>query len=105
MSDEFDIAGIDDIIHGRLRLGIMAYLSGGGTADFNELKARLQASDGNLSVHLRKLEEAGYVEIAKSFLGRKPLTRVTLTDKGRSAFVAYLDAIEKLLPRHADGNE
>jgi DNA-binding HxlR family transcriptional regulator len=102
MSGEFDITAIDDVIHGRLRLGIMAYLSGGGAADFNELKAKLQASDGNLSVHLRKLEEAGYVAISKSFIGRKPLTRVALTDKGRDAFVAYLDAIEKLLPKHGD---
>jgi DNA-binding HxlR family transcriptional regulator len=105
MPNDFDISEIDDVIHGRLRLGIMAYLSGSGTADFNELKARLAASDGNLSVHLRKLEEAGYVAIAKSFIGRKPLTRVALTDKGRSAFVAYLDAIEKLLPKHGDSTE
>ena len=96
----FDITEIDDVIHGRLRLGVMAYLSGSGVADFNTLKAALQASDGNLSVHLRKLEEAGYVAISKTFVGRKPLTRVALTDKGRSAFVAYLDAIEKLLPNH-----
>lgn len=101
MSGEFDISAIDDVIHGRLRLGIMAYLSGSGMAEFNELKARLQASDGNLSVHLRKLEEAGYVELAKSFHQRKPLTRVMLTEKGRNAFVAYLDAIEKLLPKQS----
>jgi DNA-binding HxlR family transcriptional regulator len=97
----FDIANIDDVIHGRLRLGIMAYLSTAGTSEFNELKTKLQTSDGNLSVHLRKLEEAGYVEIGKSFVGRKPLTRASLTDKGRDAFVSYLDAIEKLLPRAA----
>jgi Predicted transcriptional regulators len=99
MSDDFDISRIDDVIHGRLRLGVMAYLSGAGHADFNELKAKLQASDGNLSVQLRKLEEAGYVEIEKTYAGRKPLTRVVLTDQGRSAFVSYLDAIEKLLPK------
>lgn len=98
MTGEFDIAAIDDVIHGRLRLGVMAYLSGSGVAEFNELKAKLQASDGNLSVHLRKLEEAEYVQIEKTYAGRKPLTRVTITDKGRKAFVAYLDAIEKLLP-------
>jgi DNA-binding HxlR family transcriptional regulator len=96
----FDISALDDVIHGRLRLGIMAYLSGAGSADFTELKAKLQASDGNLSLQLRKLEEAGYVAIAKSFQQRKPLTRVKLTDKGRDAFLAYLDAIEKLLPGH-----
>ena len=95
--DDFDISGIDEVIHGRLRLGVMAYLLGAGTADFNELKTRLQASDGNLSVHLRKLEEAGYVAIEKSFVGRKPLTRVVLTPEGRKAFVTYLDAIGRLV--------
>jgi DNA-binding MarR family transcriptional regulator len=96
----FDIASLDDVIHGRLRLGIMAYLSTAETAEFNELKARLQASDGNLSAHLSKLEEAGYVAILKSFVGKKPLTRIALTEKGRSAFVAYLEAIEKLVTRN-----
>jgi DNA-binding HxlR family transcriptional regulator len=102
MGEEFDIAAIDDVIHGRLRLGVMAYLTGSGTADFNTLKAKLQASDGNLSVQLRKLEDAGYVQIVKSFSGRKPLTQLSITDKGRAAFVAYLDAIEKLLPGHGE---
>jgi len=95
--DTFDIERIDEVIHGRLRLGVMAYLSGAETAEFNELKAKLQASDGNLSVHLRKLEEAGYVAIAKSFVGRKPLTRVSLTPAGRTAFVGYLDAMSRLV--------
>ena len=95
-ADAFDIGRIDEVIHGRLRLGVMAYLSGVGTADFNELKARLQATDGNLSVHLRKLEEAGFVEIAKSFQGRKPLTRATMTNAGRDAFIRYLDAMSSL---------
>ena len=97
MADDFDIERIDDVIHGRLRLGIMAYLSSGGMADFNELKARLQATDGNLSVHLRKLEDAGYVAIDKTFVGKKPLTRVALTEQGRSAFVNYLDAMARLV--------
>ena len=61
----FDIASIDEVIHGRLRLGVMAYLSTAQAADFNELKAKLQASDGNLSIHLRKLEDAGYIAIEK----------------------------------------
>jgi len=95
--DDFDIAAIDEVIHGRVRLGVMAYLASGGTADFNELKARLQATDGNLSVHLRKLEEAGYVAIDKSFVGKKPLTRVSLTESGRAAFIRYLDAMAKLV--------
>lgn len=99
--DDFDIEGIDEVIHGRLRLGIMAYLSSRPAADFNELKTRLKASDGNLSVHLRKLEEAGYVAVEKAFVDRKPLTRARLTDAGREAFVGYLDAMSKLV-RDAD---
>lgn len=97
MADDFDIGGIDEVIHGRLRLGVMAFLSGAGAADFNTLKTRLQATDGNLSVHLRKLEEAGYVAIEKSFVGRKPQTRVVLTEPGRTAFIAYLDAMARLV--------
>lgn len=99
MADDFDIARIDEVIHGRLRLGVMAYLSAAGSAEFNALKAKLQATDGNLSAHLRKLEEAGYVAIEKSFVGKKPLTRVSLTEAGRKAFVDYLDAIAALVPR------
>jgi DNA-binding MarR family transcriptional regulator len=95
----FDIAGIDDIIHGRMRLGIMAYLAGAEIADFNELKRLLQATQGNLSIHLRKLEEAGYIAIDKSFLGRKPLTRARITPAGQRAFALYLDAIGKLVER------
>jgi len=95
--DAFDIGAIDDVIHGRLRLGVMAYLASAEVADFNELKSVLQATQGNLSVHLRKLEEAGYVEIEKGFRERKPLTRARLTEKGRAAFKAYLDAIGKLI--------
>ena len=96
-AEDFDIGRIDEVIHGRVRLGIMAYLSGVESADFGELKARLQTTDGNLSVHLRKLEEAGFVAVSKSFQGRKPLTRATMTEAGRDAFVAYLDAMSGLV--------
>jgi DNA-binding HxlR family transcriptional regulator len=95
--DGFDIGAIDDVIHGRIRLGIMAFLSTAEVSEFNTLKTRLQATDGNLSVHLRKLEEAGYVAVEKTYAGRKPLTRVALTEAGRSAFVEYLDAIGRLV--------
>ena len=98
MADDFDISRIDDVIHGRIRLGIMAFLSGAGSADFTTLKTRLQTTDGNLSVHMRKLEDAGFVEVSKRFEGRKPLTEVSLTDKGRDAFIAYLDAMAGLAP-------
>jgi DNA-binding MarR family transcriptional regulator len=95
--DGFDIDDIDDVIHGRVRLGVMAYLASAESADFNEIKRRLQTTDGNLSVHLRKLEDARYVTVDKSFVGRKPLTRVSLTAEGQAAFLRYLDAMAKLV--------
>jgi DNA-binding MarR family transcriptional regulator len=93
----FDVAKISDVVHERMRLGIMAFLADAEVASFSELKARLNTTQGNLSVHLRKLEDAGYVAIHKSFAARKPLTRVRLTAAGRRAFVAYLDSIAKLI--------
>lgn len=93
----FDIGKLDDVIHGRVRLGIMAYLVDAGAADFTELKSLLDVTQGNLSVHLRKLEEAGYISIDKSFIDRKPLTRARMTDSGRAAFAAYLEAIARLV--------
>ncbi|MEO7688627.1 MAG: transcriptional regulator [Sphingomonas sp.] len=93
----FDIDRIDDVIHGRMRLGVMAYLASAEVADFNELKALLKATQGNLSIHLRKLEDAGYIMIEKSFLGRKPLTQARLTPAGRAAFVRYLAAMQQLV--------
>jgi DNA-binding MarR family transcriptional regulator len=75
----------------------MAYLADAEAADFTELKDVLEATQGNLSIHLRKLEEAGYVSIDKSFVNRKPLTRVRMTAKGRKAFAIYLEAIAKLV--------
>ncbi|WP_425995575.1 winged helix-turn-helix domain-containing protein [Caulobacter sp. DWR1-3-2b1] len=93
----FDVTKLDEAIHGRLRLGIMAYLADAEAADFNELKAVLEATQGNLSIHLRKLEEAGYVEIVKSFQGRKPLTRAHLTPAGRKAFATYLEVLSGLI--------
>ena len=79
----------------------MAYLAHAEAADFNELKAALNATQGNLSIHLRKLEEAGYVAIDKSFLNRRPLTRARLTQEGRRAFATYVDAIAKLVDDQA----
>jgi DNA-binding MarR family transcriptional regulator len=103
MPEDFNIDAIDDVIHGRLRLGVMAYLSTAGSADFPLLKTKLQATDGNLSVQLRKLEEAGYVTIDKAFVGRKPQTTVTLTPEGRAAYIGYLDAMRKLIADSTPG--
>ncbi len=93
----FDIGKIDEVIHGRLRLGVMAYLADAEVADFTELKNALEATQGNLSIHLRKLQDAGYVTIEKSFLNLKPLTQVRLTEAGRAAFADYLEALSKLV--------
>jgi DNA-binding MarR family transcriptional regulator len=97
----FDIGKIDDVIHGRLRLGVMAYLANAEVADFNELKSVLEVTQGNLSVQLRKLEDAGYVAIEKGFLGRKPRTRVRITPAGRAAFAAYLEALGQVIGKPA----
>lgn len=105
MSDApgFDYREIDDVIHGRVRLSIMAYLSGAGEADFNELKAKVGGTDGNLSVHLRKLEEAGYVAVEKGYRGRRPQTTVALSKKGREAWIAYIARMEEFLrPKAAE---
>ena len=103
MAPRFDISGLDDVIHGRVRLGIVAYLASAEVADFTELKDVLEVTQGNLSIHLRKLEEAGYVEIDKSFVGRKPLTRVRLTAAGRTAFSNYLKAMGQLVEQAGGG--
>lgn len=97
MADDFDIDAIDEVIHGRVRLGIMAFLAGADSAEFSTLKAKLQLTDGNLSVHLRKLEDAGYVEVIKQFVGRKPQTQARITKAGRAAFTRYLQAMSTLV--------
>jgi DNA-binding MarR family transcriptional regulator len=93
----FDHTALDDVIHGRLRLGVMAYLSTVSPAPFLELKTKVNATDGNLSTHLSKLEDAGYVKIEKTFLGKKPHTLVHLTAKGRNAWIAYLNKLQALI--------
>jgi len=91
--------GFDQVIHGRVRLGIVSALAVEESLTFNELKERLETSDGNLSVHARRLEEAGYIEVRKSFEGRLPRTDYRLTDEGRKALERYLDHMEALIDR------
>ena len=88
---------LDPIIHVRVRLGIVSALAVEESLTLNELKKRLETSDGNLSVHARRLEEAGYVEIRKSFEGRIPRTDYCLTETGRQALQRYLDHMEALI--------
>ncbi len=90
---------LDPIIHVRVRLGIVSALAVEESLTFRELKERLETSDGNLSVHARRLEEAGYVEIRKSFAGRIPRTDYCLTETGRQALQRYLDHMEALIER------
>ena len=88
---------LDRLIHERLRLGILSALAVNESLTFNELKKLLDASDGNLSIHARKLEEAGYVSCTKSFQGRMPRTDYRLSAAGRRALERYLDHMEALI--------
>ena len=88
---------LDRIIHERLRLGIVSALSVNQTLTFRELKQILATTDGNLSVHSRKLEDAGYIACEKKFEGRLPRTEYRLTEKGRSALEDYLTHMEALI--------
>src|SRR5580700_9609114 len=88
---------LDRLIHERLRLGILSALSVNEALTFNELKKLLDTTDGNLSVHARKLEEAGYIGCAKSFEGRMPRTDYRLTAAGKRALERYLDHMEALI--------
>lgn len=90
-------ADFDRLIHERVRLGILSALAAGGRLSFTDLKELLETSDGNLSVHARKLEEAGYLECLKSFEGRMPKTEYRLTRAGREALSDYLDQMEEII--------
>ena len=94
---------LDRIIHERTRLGIISALAVNATLSFNELKKLVGASDGNLSVHARKLEDAGYIACTKSFAGRLPKTEFRLTTPGRRALEHYLDHMEALIRSTREG--
>lgn len=88
---------LDRLIHERLRLGIVSALAANESLTFNDLKALLNTTDGNLSVHARKLEEAGYIACSKYFEGRMPRTEYKLTAAGRRALDNYLNHMERLI--------
>jgi DNA-binding HxlR family transcriptional regulator len=90
-------AQLDRLIHERLRLGIVSALAANSTLTFNELKKLLDTTDGNLSVHARKLEEANYIACTKTFEGRLPKTEYRLTTAGRKALEKYLDHMEAII--------
>ena len=93
-------AALDRLIHDRTRLAIVSALAANATLSFTELKALIGLSDGNLSVHARKLEDAGYVTCLKAFEGRMPKTEFKLTEAGQRALRQYLDHMEAII-RHA----
>jgi DNA-binding HxlR family transcriptional regulator len=91
------VQDLDRLIHERIRLGIVSALAANVSLSFNDLKSLLETTDGNLSVHARKLEEAGYIACTKTFQGRMPKTDYALTSAGRSALERYLDHMEALI--------
>jgi len=100
---------LDDVVHQRVRLGILAVLAEADRADFGYLKESLGLTDGNLSRHLQVLEEAGFVRIDKTFEGRRPRTWVASTKPGRAAFASELAALRELIagvdrPRGENGH-
>ena len=96
-------ADLDRLIHERIRLGIVSALAVNRSLTFNELKALLKTTDGNLSVHARKLEEADYIVCTKSFDGRLPKTEYRLTAAGRRALERYLNHMEALIRATREG--
>jgi len=99
LTDEQKHNLLDETIHQRTRLAIMATLAGVDRLDFTELKGELGLTDGNLSTHLTALERAGYARIEKSFQGKKPRTTLSLTDKGREAMKRYLGILQGILDK------
>ncbi len=94
---------LDRLIHERVRLGIVSALAVNGSLTFTDLKSLLGTTDGNLSAHARRLEDAGYVSCRKSFDGRTPRTEYELTHRGRKQLEAYLDHMEALIQATREG--
>ena len=90
-------AEFDEIIHSKIRLMVMSILMTTESAQFTYLREVTQSTDGNLSVHLKKLEDAGYIAVRKRFEKRKPRTVCAITPKGRKAFERYVDSLEKII--------
>ena len=96
---DFDYLQLDDVIHSRIRLAIMSVLISVDEAEFTFLRDKVNATDGNISVHLKKIEEAGYILVSKNFVDRKPVTTYRLSAKGRKAFEVYVERLESLIKK------
>jgi len=103
VAPEASAVALDRLIHERTRLGIISALAVNDSLTFNELKRLLRATDGNVSVHARKLEDAGYIACTKSFAGRVPKTEYKLTAAGRRALEKYLSHMEALIRATREG--
>ena len=88
---------LDRVIHEKGRMAIMSLLAANRELSFTEMRETLGMTDGNLSVHLRTLQESGYIAVTKSFQNRKPLTTCSLTNSGRKAFAEYIDLLEQII--------
>ena len=92
-----DFLNLDRVIHEKGRLAIMSMLAAAPELSFTELRAALGMTDGNLTTHIRTLQEAGYISVAKSYQNNRPLTTCSLTVPGRKAFARYVDVLEKIV--------
>jgi DNA-binding PadR family transcriptional regulator len=97
-----DFNGLDSAIHGPIRLGVMTALQMDGTLDFTTLKTRLTVADGSLNLHLRTLEEAGYIRSRKAIVGLRPKTTYAMTASGRAALAKYVQAMRALVTALTD---
>jgi predicted ArsR family transcriptional regulator len=97
MTVPIDFNGLDTAVHGPIRLGILTALTLDGPLDFTSLKKRLDVSDGGIAPHLRKLEEIGYLQCRKRFVGRRPNSTYRLTPAGRKALAKYLDTMQSVI--------
>ena len=102
---DFDHTAIDELLQSRARLAIVAFLAGADEAEFVAVRDATKMTDGNASVHLRKLEDAGYVAVRKRFVARKPQSLYALTERGRKALLRYVAHLESLIPPEARGKK
>ncbi len=96
---QFDYQQIDDVIHSRIRTAIMAVLVSVEEAEFTFIRDKINATDGNLSAHIKKLEEHRYISVHKKFVDRKPVTRYKITETGRKAFEDYIKQLESIIKK------
>jgi DNA-binding MarR family transcriptional regulator len=96
---QYDYTQLDDVIHARIRLAVMSVLITVEEAEFTFLREKVNTTDGNLSIHLKKLEEAGYITVNKRFVDRKPQSTYRISETGRNALEEYIEKLEQLLKR------